>query len=206
MAYKYFSQKLIESNVDLSMVFPEQQSMAKQVQNVTYGLGDIIIYLQDVTNNFKSQDSSYIDLDNAVQQILTRYYKSIGQENPFEQKEVVIDKYEEGVVPSLAVTVKDGKTETAKPIVPKSTQPKVEIKAKDEELLQKIDKFKKTLSNAELLLEDADPQEKEDILNSFRKKLVGIELLMEDLEEGEKVEEFDTIRKDLLTDFIKKNS
>jgi hypothetical protein len=207
MAYKYFSQKLVGSGFDLSSVFPEKQSSVKQIQNVNYGLGDIVIYLQDVTKNFKSQDSSYIDLDNAIQEIISRYYKSLGEQNPFLSKEEKIDTFEQGVVPTPAITVKDGTTQTAEVVIPvkqvKEEEIKEIIESKESELTKKIDNFKKTLDGAEFLLEDSDEEGKKEILDTFRKRLVGIELLME----GEaEVDEFDLVRKQLLSDFIKKHS
>ena len=76
MAYKFFSQELVnKGNLDFSNVFPEKQSEAKQQNNVAYGLGDILIYLQDVTDNFKRADQKYVDLDNGIREVVEKYYK-----------------------------------------------------------------------------------------------------------------------------------
>jgi len=195
MAYKYFSEKLLAANVDLSAIFPDKQQVAKDQNNVTYGLGDVVIYLQDVTNNFKSQDSSYIDLDNAVQEIMTRYYKSEGVENPFLVKKVSVDSYQEGVVPSESLTVKDGKTESKGVVAPKKVEPVV---TKEQDLTEKIEKFKKSLQNAELFIDLADSdEEKQDEINRLRRKLVGIELLDEE-------DDYMTFMKTALKDFLTK--
>jgi hypothetical protein len=201
MAYKYFSEKLLAANVDLSAIFPDKQQVAKDQNNVTYGLGDVVIYLQDVTNNFKSQDSSYIDLDNAVQEIMTRYYKSEGVENPFLVKKVSADSYQEGVVPSESLTVKDGKTESKGVVSPKKVGVAVAeepVVTKEQELTEKIQKFKKSLENAELFIDLADSdEEKQDEINRLRRKLVGIELLDEE-------DDYMTFMKTALKDFLTK--
>ena len=58
MAYKYFSQQLLTKNLlDLSEVFPQKQEIAKEQNNVAYNLGDIVLYLQEVTENFKFTDA-----------------------------------------------------------------------------------------------------------------------------------------------------
>ncbi len=205
MAYKYFSEKLLSANIDLSEVFPDQQTEAKKQQNVTYGLGDIVIYLQDVTNNFKSQDSSYIELDNGIQEIVTRYYKSKGIENPFAVKKEEADTYQEGVVPSESVTVKDGKTESKGVVAPKKAAEPVAavaepVVSKESELMQKIDKFKKSLENSQMFIEDlADTEEeKQDEINRLRRKLVGLELLDED------EDDYMSYMKGALKDFLTK--
>jgi hypothetical protein len=203
MAYKYFSQQLVSSNLDLSSVFPEKQQLAKDMQNVTYGLGDIVLYLKDITKNFKSQDTSYIELDNSIQEIIKRYYKKEGVENPFFNTQEELQTYKKGVVPSVALTVKDGETTAKEVIVPKEVTIEEKIVSKEEQLQAKINNFKKTLSNAEMLLEDSTEEEKKDILNTYKKKLVGLELILEDEPDAD---EFDKVRRDLYVEFINKNS
>lgn len=84
MAYKYFTEKLLSSDVlDLSTVFPEKQELARDSNNVSYNLTDIALFLKDRTENFKRIESQYIDLDSAISQIVEKYYKSKGEKNPF---------------------------------------------------------------------------------------------------------------------------
>jgi len=204
MAYKYFSEKLIAANMDLSMIFPEKQEAVKGNLKVTYGLGEIVIYLKDITNNFKSQDTTYIDLDNAIQELINKYYKSEDKENPFKEKKVFKDTFEKGVVPTESITVKDGKLESKPIIVPQEPVAPVVVAepSKEEQLMSKIEDFKKSLVRSELLFEDATQEEKEQELNFFRKRLTGLEIL----EETGDLDEFDKVKKGLIEEFIKKMS
>jgi hypothetical protein len=62
MAYKYFTEQLLSSGIDMSEVFPEKQELARESINVSYNLGDIAIYIKDVTENFKKTENNYIEL------------------------------------------------------------------------------------------------------------------------------------------------
>lgn len=45
MAYKYFTEELLTSDINLADVFAEKQEDVRERQNVSYGLYDIAIYL-----------------------------------------------------------------------------------------------------------------------------------------------------------------
>jgi len=110
MAYEYnfFSKQLIgNDNIDLSQVFPDLQKEAKQAINVSYGLGDIVLYLQDVTQDFKRAERQYVDLDNAIQSIVFKYYDSKNITNPFKANSTATSQLEQG--PREAVVIKEGK-------------------------------------------------------------------------------------------------
>ena len=194
MAYKYFTELLIDKNlVNLSDVFPDKQKMAQERSQVSYNLGDVVIYLQDVTNDFKNSDSKYIDLDNAIREIIVKYYKSIGiEKNPFEVQDKEISDYESNV-PREAFTVEDGKIKgkgVAKPA------PKKEINVDD-----KINQFKKQLEKLQDIFDNVyDDQEKAEQVDLLKKKLSGDEILAED------GDEYSIRRIEILTDFINKNS
>jgi hypothetical protein len=110
MAYEYnfFSKQLIgNDNIDLSQVFPDLQKEARQSINVSYGLGDIVLYLQDVTQDFKRAERQYVDLDNAIQSIVFKYYDSKNITNPFKANTTETSQLEQG--PREAVVIKEGK-------------------------------------------------------------------------------------------------
>jgi hypothetical protein len=110
MAYNYFSQQLINTDqLNLSDVFPEQQMEAERSLNVSYNLADIVLYLSDVTNNFKKSELKYIDLDNAIESIVKKYYKSINQKNPFVTTDTGLQQLDEGTIPREAAIVGEGK-------------------------------------------------------------------------------------------------
>lgn len=122
MSYRYFSQQLIDKKLlDLSQVFPDKQADAQKMGNVDYNLSDIVLYLQDVTDNFKLSDRKYIDLDNAVLSIIEKYYKSIGQPNPFEKIDSLAVKEDKDEIPREAAIVDKGKT-TSKGVVKKESK------------------------------------------------------------------------------------
>jgi hypothetical protein len=194
MAYKYFTELLIDKNlVNLSDVFPDKQKMAQERSQVSYNLGDVVIYLQDVTNDFKNSDSKYIDLDNAIREIIVKYYKSIGiEKNPFEVQDKEISDYESNV-PREAFTVEDGKIKGKGVANP---APKKEINVDD-----KINQFKKQLEKLQDIFDNVyDDQEKAEQVDLLKKKLSGDEILAED------GDEYSIRRIEILTDFINKNS
>jgi hypothetical protein len=111
MKYKYFSQELLDRKdvLDLSNVFTEQQLLAQDTLNVSYGLMDIVLYLKDVTKDFTYVDLKYVDLDSAIRSIVSKYYNKKGEKNPFSKEDMALSGFEEGQPPREAVEVKDGK-------------------------------------------------------------------------------------------------
>jgi len=85
MRYKYFTQKVYNNpdKINLDAIFPEKQSIAKDMYNVSFGLREVVNYLQTATNNFSKTEVKYMDMDAAIDNIVSKYYKSINQENPF---------------------------------------------------------------------------------------------------------------------------
>ena len=191
MAYKFFSQELVnKGNLDFSNVFPEKQSEAKQQNNVAYGLGDILIYLQDVTDNFKRADQKYVDLDNGIREVVEKYYKSIGQPNPYEVEEVIqVNKFQKGVVPREAGIVEDGSVKNKMPrkykaveeaaaamvaAPPMAAAPMVSapVGTPEEILIQRIESLKADLNRKKRFLKLADDDEKREFMESFMRKLI----------------------------------
>jgi hypothetical protein len=194
MAYKYFTELLIDKNlVNLSDIFPEKQKMAQDRSQVSYNLGDVVIYLQDVTNDFKNSDNKYIDLDNAIREIIVKYYKSIGiDKNPIEAQDKEISDYESNV-PREAFTVEDGKIKgkgVAKP-----------APRKEMSIDEKINQFAGQLEKMQGVFDDIyDEQEKAEQIQLLKNKLFGDEILAED------GDEYFVRRIEILKDFINKNS
>ena len=230
MAYKYFSQQLLTKNlVDLSEVFPQKQQIAKEQNNVAYNLGDIVLYLQEVTENFKFTDAKYIDLDQAVKAIVNKYYVSIAAKNPFDSDidTAALSQFKEGVVPREAAIVKEGEIKgkgVAKPApsrvkevvelveeAPKKSTPKKDkvTPAPTEAAIEKADdvkiqQFKNTLDNLQMLFDDSTLEEQQDIITSQTKRADGLEFFIED-SEGEDVS-FQKEQLALLRQFIANNS
>jgi hypothetical protein len=155
MAYKYFTKQLIENldkyNLDLSDVFIEKQQKSKEANNVAYGLPDIVFYLKDSTNDFKTSDSKFIDMDNAIRTIIQNYYKSIGERSPFETdedmfKEELID---EGKAPKESFEVKDGETKVV--TAPKGLTKKGETAVEKPKKETKAEKIKKIEAAVEVI-------------------------------------------------------
>jgi hypothetical protein len=228
MAYKYFSQQLLTKNLlDLSEVFPQKQEIAKEQNNVAYNLGDIVLYLQEVTENFKFTDAKYIDLDQAIKAIVNKYYVSIATKNPFDSEIEALSELEVGVVPREAAIVKEGEVKgkgVAKPApsrvkevvelveeAPKKSTPKKEkvTPAPSEAAIEKADdvkiqQFKNTLDNLQMLFDDSTPEEQQDLISSQTKRADGLEFFIED-SEGEDVS-FQKEQLILLRQFIANNS
>ena len=230
MAYKYFSQQLLTKNLlDLSEVFPQKQQIAKEQNNVAYTLGDIVLYLQEVTENFKFTDAKYIDLDQAIKAIVNKYYVSIAAKNPFDSDidTAALNQFKEGVVPREAAIVKEGEIKgkgVAKPApsrvkevvevveeAPKKSATKKEkvTPAPTEAAIEKADdvkiqQFKNTLDNLQMLFDDSTLEEQQDIITSQTKRADGLEFFIED-SEGEDVS-FQKEQLTLLRQFISNNS
>ena len=227
MAYKYFSQQLLTKNLlDLSEVFPQKQEIAKEQNNVAYNLGDIVLYLQEVTENFKFTDAKYIDLDQAIKAIVNKYYVSIATKNPFDSEIEALSELEAGVVPREAAIVKEGEVKgkgVAKPApsrvkevievieeAPKKSTKKEKVTpAPTEAAIEKADdvkiqQFKNTLDNLQMLFDDSTLEEQQDIITSQTKRADGLEFFIED-SEGEDVS-FQKEQLTLLRQFIANNS
>jgi hypothetical protein len=228
MAYKYFSQQLLTKNLlDLSEVFPQKQQTAKEQNNVAYNLFDIVSYLQEVTENFKFTDTKYIDLDQGIKAIVNKYYVSIATKNPFDSNIEALTELEEGIVPREAAVVREGEIKgkgVAKPApsrvkevvelveeAPKKSTPKKEkvTPAPSEAAIEKADdvkiqQFKNTLDNLQMLFDDSTSEEQQDLISSQTKRADGLEFFIED-SEGEDVS-FQKEQLTLLRQFIANNS
>lgn len=186
MAYKYFTQKLLSSStIDLSAVFPEKQEIARESNNVSYSLADIAMYLKDRTENFTKVESQYIDIDSAISQIISKYYISKGEKNPF-----IVDVDDEALkgfeskTPREAAIVEDGQLKgkgapkSAPDVKPK---PKEEVKAEiqqseEERLAAKIrDEFNSVIE----IFSFYDSNEQEDLISGYEGEMNGLELLLE---------------------------
>ena len=204
MAYKYFTQQLINKNIlDLSTVFPEKQKIAQDRSQVSYNLGDVIVYLKDITDEFKITDNKYIDLDNAIREIVDKYYKSIGQEktNPF-RSGIEDEEIKDKISQTEAYIVQDGKSK-AKGVgksAPKKDSTKQEPSKPENPI---VTKFKNDLEKYQGLIDDEifDEAEKKDFIEvAMQKKLDAYEIFAEDGDE-----DYVTMV-ELLQDFINKNS
>ena len=183
MSYRYFSQQLIDKNLlDLSQVFADKQAEAQKMGNVAYSLGDIVLYLQDVTDDFKLSDRKYIDLDNAIQSIIEKYYKSIGQENPFLKLDSLVSKEEEEKIPREAAIVEEGKVKV-KGVAKKSPK---EIKEEVKEV-----KKEKVVTKKELppVVEQTD----EEKIQEWEGAIAALELLDDEMTE-EQMEALETLK------------
>ena len=91
MAHKYFTKELLakSNEIDLATIFPEKQQKAKELLNTNYSLSEIANWMKDNTNNFKSQQNYFIDLDQAIRKLVDRFYESTNAVNPFSPKEEI---------------------------------------------------------------------------------------------------------------------
>jgi hypothetical protein len=206
MAYKFFTQKLLSENaLDLNQVFPEKQNDAREANNVAYTLYDIVLFLKDRTEDFKFADAQYVDLDNAISEIVNKYYKSKSLPNPFL---VNMDEDEEikkfrGEVPREAAIVEEGAIKgkgVAKPAKNKVVEvkeiPAVLEPAKSD--MSKVDKFRDELLKRKEIYDDVyDDEEKKDFRELMEKKLEADEFIAED------GDEYFVQRVNILKDFIK---
>jgi hypothetical protein len=219
MAYKYFTEKLLSSDLlDLNNVFPEQQELSRNSNNVSYSLSDIAIFLKDRTENFKSAESQYRDLDSAITQIVEKYYKSKGEKNPF------IEEFDEeslvefkSQTPREAAIVDKGeikskgspksapsKTKEVKEVVevkekPKKLEEKIveEVKVVKTGTSDKVNKFKEELSKRKEIYDDVyDDDEKKEFKELMEKKLEADEFIAED------GDEYFVARVEILKEFI----
>lgn len=138
MAYKYFTERVLLSNlIDLNSVFPQKQQLAQENANVSYGIADVAIFLKEKTDDFKKVEQRYVDMDSAIRQIVTQYYKSKGEKNPFEIDVELEVKEIQSTTPREAVILEEGKLKGKG--APKSgikedkSEPKSKIKVEQEE-------------------------------------------------------------------------
>jgi len=197
MAYKYFTQKLLKTNVlDLVSVFPEKQELSREQNNVSYNLADIAIYLQDSTQNFKNIEPQYIDLDNAISEIVNKYYISIGEVNVFLDDIEVEEVSFYGATPREGVIVEKGEQKGKG--APKAAPIKTALKgvAKKTKIDTEIDKFKEELvSQKEIFVDVFDALERADFIDILEADLSGSEILADD-------DEFFAARVKVLSKFI----
>ena len=196
MAYKYFTEKLLSSDLKLADDFPAQQDDAKVQVNASYNLFEIAQFIQDRTDNFKNTEQQYIDLDSAISEIISKWYKSQGQKNPFVQVSLEDEEFK-ATNPRESAIVESGKLKSkgtaSAPSKTKEVKEVVEVK-----LSEKGIKFKNELANQkEFLYDDVDDAEKEDYKLSIQEKLEANELMADDGDEDfvERVK--------ILKDFIK---
>jgi hypothetical protein len=206
---------LSSNELDLTQVFPEKQELARGQNNVSYNLADIVLFLKDRTEDFKFVEGQYIDLDNAISEIVNKYYKSLGEKNPFidDIDEDALKDFEAGVVPREAVIVEEGKQKgkgLAKPAPEvKSKKSKAETKEVVEEVKvvevtepklsdsEKIEKLKVDLERARQIYYDVlDEEEQAIYLTNLEKRLVAAELVAED------GDEYLVQRYNILKDFV----
>ncbi len=212
MAYKYFTEKLLSSDtLDLGTVFPEKQELARESNNVSYNLADIVLFLKDRTENFKRVESQYVDLDNAISEIVNKFYKSKGEKNPFveELDEESLAEFESKTPREAAIVDKGemkskGAPKAAPDVEKKKSAPEKKPESKKAEEPKKsspsdkLVKFKEELANRKEIFDDVyDDDEKSDFIQLMQDKLEGDEVLAED------GDEYFVQRVEILKDFIK---
>ena len=212
MAYKYFTEKLLSSDtLDLGTVFPEKQELARESNNVSYNLADIVLFLKDRTENFKRVESQYVDLDNAISEIVNKFYKSKGEKNPFveELDEESLAEFESKTPREAAIVDKGeikskGAPKAAPDVEKKKSAPEKKPESKKAEEPKKsspsdkLVKFKEELANRKEIFDDVyDDAEKADFIQLLQDKL---DVDSDFADEGE---EYFVQRVAILKDFIK---
>jgi hypothetical protein len=212
MAYKYFTEKLLSSDtLDLGTVFPEKQELARESNNVSYNLADIVLFIKDRTENFKRVESQYVDLDNAISEIVNKFYKSKGEKNPFveELDEESLAEFESKTPREAAIVDKGeikskGAPKAAPDVEKKKSAPEKKPESKKAEEPKKsspsdkLVKFKEELANRKEIFDDVyDDDEKSDFIQLMQDKLEGDEVLAED------GDDYFVQRVEILKDFIK---
>lgn len=205
MAYKYFTEQLLMSDVDLTSVFSEKQEFARQSNNVSYSLMDIAVFLKDRTENFKKIEAQYVDLDNAISQIINKYYVSKGEKNPFlaDIDDEALKDFESKTPREAAIVEKGeikgkGAPKAAPDVVIEKVDKKTPKKDAAVSVEEKIDKFKKELEGRKEIFDDVyDDEEKADFIQLMQDKLDADEIVAED------GDEYYVQRVQILKDFIK---
>ena len=212
MAYKYFTEKLLSSDLNLADVFPAQQDDAKVQVNASYNLFEIAQFIQDRTDNFKNTEQQYIDLDSAISEIISKWYKSQGQKNHFVQVSLEDEEFkatnpresaivESGKLKSKGTASAPSKTKEVKEVVEVKEKPKkLEVVEKETVMTdsEKINQFKNQLEKQRVVyLEVFDDDEKAEEMKKYEAKLEADELIAED------GDELYIERVKILRDFIK---
>jgi hypothetical protein len=197
MAYKYFTEKLLSNDMlDLSTVFPEKQEMARESNNVSYNLTDIVLFLKDRTENFKRVEAQYVDLDNAISEIVNKFYKSKGEKNPFVEEidEESLEEFQSKTPREAAIVEKGELKSKGAPKAAPDVEKKKSTKAED----PRIVKFKQELADRKEIFDDVyDDAEKADFIQLLQDKL---DVDSDFADEGE---EYFVQRVAILKDFIK---
>lgn len=188
MAYKYFSKQIIDKNFDLNTVFPEKQTDAQKKNGVSYNLLDIVIYLQEVTNNFVISDNAYVDMDNAIEMVVNDYFKVHPDlVNPFVVKEKEDKKFLENKIPKDAVILTEDSVKSKGNSTKAASTAKVkvgeEVEVEPEAVIEVPVEPEITLTDDELrerFIEDADfyDQLGEDALPEEKEQLEGLILTL----------------------------
>lgn len=189
MAYKYFTEKLLSSDtLDLSTVFPEKQELARESNNVSYNLTDIAVFLKDRTENFKRVESQYIDLDNAISEIVNKFYKKKGEKNPFVEDldEESLEEFQ-SKTPREAAIVEKGeiKSKGAPKAAPDVEKKKSESKKSEKKVESKDDSRKKILDELESVKDSFTlfgESEQDEIIGDYEIEISALELLDDDEE------------------------
>jgi len=197
MAYKYFTEKLLSNDMlDLSTVFPEKQEMARESNNVSYNLTDIVLFLKDRTENFKRVEAQYVDLDNAISEIVNKFYKSKGEKNPFVEEidEESLEEFQSKTPREAAIVEKGELKSKGAPKAAPDVEKKKSAKAED----PRIVKFKQELADRKEIFDDVyDDAEKADFIQLLQDKL---DIDSDFADEGE---EYFVQRVEILKNFIK---
>lgn len=162
MKYQYFTEKLVNQDVlDLTQVFPDRMAQIQSAKNIEFGLVDIVIFLKQKSQDFKVADQYLIDLDYGIREVVERYYKSIGQDNPFitGDEEEEIGKFRKGQARRQPVTVEPGK--------PSKKKDKADKTGKDEKPTEQ------EIEDAKELLELFSEEEINDLIGGLE---IGAEL------------------------------
>lgn len=190
MAYKYFTEQLLMSDLDLTTVFSTKQDLARQSNNVSYSLMDIAIFLKDRTENFKKIERQYVDLDNAISEIINKYYVSKGEKNPFisDIDDEALKDFESKTPREAAIVEKGeikgkGAPKAAPDIIVKKEKVEKSQSKLSKEEQAKLDKFKEELVNRKELFDVLDDEEKADFIQLMENKLDADEVLADDGEE-----------------------
>ncbi len=188
---RYFTEQLLAANVNLENVFPEKQKNAQNRNGVSYNMADVALYLKDASENFKSKDPKFLDLDEAIKEIMNRYYKSIGEPNPFEVKEK--DKFE-GKTPKEAAVVTDGEVKRKGALKAAPVE-----KAEEPEDPRHIKLREELAKRKELLFDEYDDAEKAEFIKEYQEK---VKLEAEFAEEED--DDYFKKRVEILKEFINK--
>lgn len=102
MAYSYFTKKLLakSNEIDLANIFPDKQERAKERLNTNYSLPQIVDWIKENTNNFRKSENYFIDLDQAIQRLVFKYYASTNLKNPFKDEIEEVEVKAQPRVPS----------------------------------------------------------------------------------------------------------